>query len=527
MRSYYAHLETTAPQQKTAVTPKPVFRASAIFPVFQMRGISSRILFLGYWILKRNIREIASVITLRSLEGKILARSNMLIQEAKTYRIELSDQLTTAGLDPEQEFAGSLEVEFYSTTNLVFPYPAVVVNYYGPQFSSVVHTAQRVYNDFDDMRNNSQSHVPESGFNIYADDTHEPFIGLINGAAAVPDCKVKFEFYNSDKATLSYEYDLGMLEPYQTKILFPARDVPLKEFLKGKVGAAKAYFRVNWIFPRLLAGNFQRTLPAISITHTYYDCTGATSDTDYWKPTQPEWHPASQMVPVSLEGRHFTNLYFYPIYSPSTFHVDVELYSSSGTLLGSKKSALTITSPGTKFEKIDFKALCQELNIPTTEKMAARIISRPAEGSRLPSRIKMGLDVGEKEPEMPCNICNNLQPFIPAFETKPSSFKWAPILADQPYAATWILNSAPNVTFTKVGNMEITFHHEQDDTTLKRSVPTPPHGFLVICPQEDPELKAFFGGHPGWLTITTNNPYSNIYYFAENPSGVVGGDHGF
>ena len=260
MRSYYAHLENAMNVSKSDISPKPTFRSSAIFPMINLPGITSRVLFMGYWILKRNIREIASVVTLRSQEGKVLNRNNMMIQEAKTFRLELKDQLKQAGISTEDPFIGSLEIEFFSTVNLVFPFPALVINYYGDQFSTVVHTAQRVYNDFDDMRNNSQTHVPESGFNIYVDDDHEPFLSLINGAEAVPNSTLKMEFYNHEKEILTHEMNLGTLKPYETCLIYPAKEVDLASFLKGKVGAAKIYFDLKWVFPRLVVGNIQHSL---------------------------------------------------------------------------------------------------------------------------------------------------------------------------------------------------------------------------------------------------------------------------
>ena len=97
---------------------------------------------------------------LRSSIGELLARIHTPITEAKSYRFELLDLLEHASLPPDMPFSGSMEIEFYSAVSLVFPYPAVVINYYGPHFSSVVHTAQRVYNDYDDMQKNSQTQVP-------------------------------------------------------------------------------------------------------------------------------------------------------------------------------------------------------------------------------------------------------------------------------------------------------------------------------------------------------------------------------
>ncbi len=529
MRSYYAHLESAvgSPTVKKAVASKPVFRSSAIFPMIKSPGIHSRILFMGYWILKRNIKEIAAVINLRSAEGKLISRTNLLIQEAKTYRVELDDQLVNAGLSLDEPFIGSLEIEFYSTVNLFFPYPAAVVNYYGNHFSSVVHTAQRTYNDFEDMRNNSQTKVPESGFNIYADDNQEPFFGMVNGGEEIPQTKLKMIFYNNDKEVLEHEMDLGATKPYQTRIIYPAREAPLKDFLNYQVGAAKIQFDLKWVFPRLLVGNIDHSLPALTITHTYYDCSSATSDSDYWRAQEPQWYPASLMVPATITGDSFTNIYFYPIYSPSEFPIDIEFYNSQGKLLGSKKNLLLIRSPGGEYYQLPIKTIAAELKIKAEKSLAVRIIAQEKDGKRIPARIKLGLDMGYKLEHMPCNICTNLQPFNPPLEAKARSFKWAPILADQPGSTFWVMNSAPNIDYKKIDTVELTFFREKDTATLERILTVNPHGFVVIDVDNDPELKDFFGGEVGWVTAVTTNPYTTTWYFTQNESGVVGGDHGF
>jgi len=527
MRSYYAHLETAMGKTVEAISPKPTFRSSAIFPVFHQKDISSRILFMGYWMLKRNIQSIGAVVTLRSLAGALLSRMNFQIQEAKTYRLEVKEMLEKAGIQTDKPFEGSMEVEFYSNSNMVFPFPATVINYYGPAFSTVVHTAQRVYNDYDDLQRNSQTAVPESGFNIYADEDHEPFLGLINGPVHVKNSKIRMQFYNHEGKVLSYVKELGDLAPYQTNILYPARETDLKGFLMGKVGACKVNFDVQWIFPRLVVGNLQKSLPALSITHSYYDCTKAETDSDYWKQPPAEWYTASLMIPVTIEGSHFTNVYFYPIYSPSIFTIDVEFYDKNGTLLGKKTNIVQVKSPDDKFIVLHFKEICRDLKISPLPELGARIIAKTLEGSRLPARVKLGLDMGVEGPQLPCNICTNLQPFNPPLEAKPKSFKWAPFLAAQPHSSVWLMNSSPHVNHTQTADVDLTFFREKDATTLNRTLHIPPQGFTVIYPDQDAELAAFFENQIGWCTATTNNPYLTTYYFSENASGVVGGDHGF
>lgn len=525
MRSYYAHLETALGEAKKPIPSKPVFRSSAIFPVFQSEKIHSRILFMGYWILKRNIQQIAAVVSLRAEKGELLARKNILITEPKSFRVELSDMLD---IPQDVEFIGSLEIEFFSTSNLVFPFPAVAINYYGPNFSTVVHTAQRVYNDFDDLKNNSQTKVPESGFNIYAEEGVEPFIGMINGPEAIEEAFVTLQIFNARNEELFIPIEQGRIEPYETKIIHPGQLIDLQSFLEGGVGTIKVNFHRNWIFPRLVVGNINHSLQSLSITHTYYDCNKADLDSDYWLPNKPEWHSAALMIPGHLKNNHFTNVYFYPIYSPASFDIDVEIYDEKGVKLGTQQHALQIEPGTTTFRKIALREICQKLGIDINNNVGIRLIADPQKNGRIPSRIKVGIDVGTlRNEKMACNICANLQPFNPVLETKPSTFKWQPLLADQPQATIWVMNSSPAMKHLKTAEVTATFYREQDTNTIKRTYNIPPFGFKVIDITQDEELKDFFQNTVGWCTTVSTNPYTTTYYFAENPSGVVGGDHGF
>lgn len=180
-----------------------------------------------------------------------------------------------------------------------------------------------------------------------------------------------------------------------------------------------------------------------------------------------------------------------------------------------------------EFHRLPLRDFCQELGLDIQANYALRLIARSLNNSKIPARIKLGLDVGLVNTETPCNICTNLQPFNPALENKPTSFRWAPILADQPKATLWLMNSSPAVNYTRPADLTLTFFRESDPQTIIRLITLPPHGFHVIPIAEDKELNLFFQHQVGWMTLTTTNPYTTTYYFAENASGVVGGDHGF
>lgn len=527
MRSYHSHVQTLLSGPVQVLHRRPTFRASGIFPVLQKEGIQTRFLFMGYWMEKRQIKEVSCVSTLRDLKGEVLCRTSQVIRDTRSYRIEVSTLLELAGRNPQEEFEGSMELEFFSGVNIFFPYPACIVNYYGPGFSSVVHTAQRVYNDVEDFRENSEVTVPESGFNLYASQDLEPFLSIINGCEEQRDSVLDMEFFNAQGESFFHSHDLGRLRPYETRLIYPKRLCDLEGFLQGDVGAAKIRFAVNWIYPRLIAGNLQHSLNAVNITHSYYDCTDAETEGDYWMDPHPDWNGASLMVPCHLTGERFTTCYFYPILSPSTNLIDVELYNHQGYLLGRKKEALRLAAPMKTYQKISLKHLCKELHLPLENVHSARIIANPSEGSSIPARIKIALDMGLNHKALPCNICTNLHPFNIKAEAKPHCFRWGPLLADHQDSVVWFLNSSPQKDYQKSADVRVLFHREKDTELLERTFQLPPHGSHCIRLSEDPELRTFFQDRPGWYTATSSTPHLGTYYFVEHSSGIVGGDHGF
>ena len=63
------------------------------FPVIQNQQYSSRIHFLGYWLLKRKIPEVTLIISLRNQFGEILLREVQIINEPKAFSIDLENLL--------------------------------------------------------------------------------------------------------------------------------------------------------------------------------------------------------------------------------------------------------------------------------------------------------------------------------------------------------------------------------------------------------------------------------------------------
>ena len=58
MKSYQAHLSSTSLQKAKNISKNDVLRSSAIFPFIINKEIDTSLLFMGYWLLKRNIKSI-------------------------------------------------------------------------------------------------------------------------------------------------------------------------------------------------------------------------------------------------------------------------------------------------------------------------------------------------------------------------------------------------------------------------------------------------------------------------------------
>ncbi len=530
MKSYHKHLETTRTLEKAPSSDrKPVFRSSAIFPVVQKKDFFTRICFLGYWVLKREIREVAFLYTLRNLKGEILKRDTWTIDTGKAFVIELSSLLGKIDFHPDETFYGSVELEIFSTQNLIYPYPAFVLSYYNENFSTSVHTASRIYNDVEDWRENDETSVPESGFDIYGDDDLSPFIAFTNGPFAEAGPKIDYKIINHKGRIFEGKIKLKPLAPFETSFLFLKDVIPnLPSMLEGKPGAIKVTHAFKGFFPRFLVGNFQDRPTTASITHTYYDCTSLRRESDYWKTKDERFHSGSIFVPLFIEKDFFTEVIFYPIYSPSVFTVSVSFYDEKGNLLQKIPNLVRINALRDVFERINLKTLAIQHRVDLQKAKGAYLVQESIKGHPYPIRVKMGLNVGQsaRPVRLPCNICFNAQVGDPATTQKPRTFRWAPILNVGSSVVVWT-NGSPLKNYTRSAHAQLQFFRETDDKHIDRQIEIPPFGQIYIEVEKDTELKRFLNQKTGWVTALSDNPYLNGWYFDFHKNGAVAGDHCF
>lgn len=529
MKSYDKHLQSTQAEGTAVdVRRKPCFRSSAAFVALQQGSISTRILFLGYWLVKRSLQEVNILVTLRNGQGEVVQRTSIIVDQAKAYTIYLQQLLEGGGLDPKADFSGSIECEVFSTRDMVFPYPAIVLNYFTPTSMAAVHTAGRIFNDIEDMSENTETAVPESGFDVLANERFRPFFNFVNGPFAETGKKVRYELIGENNQRETGEILLGDIPSFGA-VHVDLRE-PVSRLGSGR-GAMKIFHDLKGFFPRFVAGNHDLETDAFSITHTYYDCTAQEGEGDYWSNDDDRLFDSMVFVPVWADDKGlYTEVVFYPIFSPTNFRIHLEFFDIDGERLGEVRDWRTVDTSDqgiftANVEEIISRHLDEHL---LGQVCGMKIIKEWEPGEKIPTRLKFGLNVGVRggQVDLPTNICFNSKIANPAMLKKPTCFRWVPLLN---HANSVIAIS--NASFVKDGhgtsNVELTFYREQDTETLNRKAIVPENGQLRIDLAEESEVREFLNDGSGWIVVRGDNPFVETWYFEFSETGAVGGDHGF
>jgi len=525
MRSFYSHLQAVkSVGEEIPITQKPIFRSSAIFPILHNEHCSTKIIFMGYWLLKRHIKEIGLLYTLRSAEGSILSRKYILIDSAKAFSIQLSEFHELIG----KEFTGSLELEIFSTQDLVFPYPAFVLVYFGDHFSTAVHSIGRIYNDIEDLTKNEEYKVRESGFDIYGSANLSPFVAFTNGAIGNKNPEISYEINTFYHQTVKGKFNIEALQPFETVFLKLKEYIPLQEILGNEVGSIKFGHNFEGFFPRFAVGNFEEKAKSISITHSYYDCSELDDAKSFWNRKDELFNDSSVSIPLYITNDFYTNLAVYPIFSPSEFTISYAFYDGDGNLLKFLKEHDTIKSSNNRYEQIEFKKIVASEGIDSAKVKSVNLICNWNDKTRIPTRVKFGLNVGQENQliELPCNICFSPMLGNPGVLKKQGTFRWAPFI-NIGTSEIVLTNSAPLKEYDRIANVKIQFHREEDASIIERTISLQPNAIKNINLVLDQELNSFYNGKSGWLSAQSNNPFLNGYYFDFFENGSVGADHIF
>lgn len=528
MKSYKEHLLSThaTDESPVNVARKPIYRSSAIFPVIESEVLHTQVLFMGYWMIKKHISQLGFLVSLRNREGVLIYRKNETIHSSRAFEIPIFALLHQIG-NATEPFTGSIELEIFSSVDLVFPYPAFVVNYHNAHGSGLVHTTGRIYNDIEDLQANESRIVKEAGFDIRSGKQYDPFFAFVNGHAPAKNTLIGIELIDEQGNALSKDIHLGSILPLET-VIFKLKDyLNVDEFLQGKTGTVKIKHGLTGFFPRFIAGNFCTDNHAVSITHTYYDNSANISADDYFENKNPDiLLDSSIFVPVFAEADWYTHVKLYPIYSPSNHSVNLRFFDENGALQGEIENYIQITEKESAYLTLDINESIQKAGLDPTNIKGVQLYKVWEDKTKIPTRLKYGLNIGRHglDYDLPTNICFNSVIANIATLTKKTAFKWMPLVNQQESLAI-IQNSSYAKNYQQPANIIVSLHHTASDEILTWEYTIPANGQIRIA--MDDRISSFLGGNSGWITVKSDNPFVTGWYFEFNESGIMGGDHSF
>lgn len=518
MKTYYNHLQDTSSQKK------PVNRSSAIFPFIASKSFNTKIHFLSYWFLKRGIKKIKIVISLRSADGKLIYSNSFYITNiVKAYCISVNDYLKLGS----KNIFGSIEIEAFSDENLFYPYPAFVVNFVTKVASSFVHSCGRTFNNEIDKKNNTIFLTEESGFDILPNINTRPFFSFVNGEETLSNKKISIQLINVFGEVLKKNFFIKKLKKYETKFIF-FLDENEKGFLKKYKATVKIKHDFNNFFPRFLVGNVCNQLTRSSLTHSYYDISKFKSEEHYWKNDDKKIFLDGVLTfPIFSIIRFYNEIVIYPIY-PKTKSIffDLRLYKKNGKIIKVVKNFLKVPNRINVPIYIKINDLVYN-NVDAKELKNLVMGKLIIKGKKIPSRLKFGLNIGHKVKEsMPCNICfNALLPSKKRMD-KTTSFKWAPILNSFNYRF-YLFNASFLKNDFKKADIEMKFWRQLDNKFITKKITLHDNGSFIFNLNKNKKIKDFLKNQSGWVTITGRSPYLTGFYFQENNNNFFSGDHFF
>jgi hypothetical protein len=319
--------------------------------------------FLNHFLIKRKNQHVGLRLTAVDATGARINSRLFPIDEPRVYTFHLQRDFSPT--------ASSYMVEFFSSSNIVIPFPAVMVNHRGPQSYSTVHSFNRVLNDIfeDDEINTVQ--VEEGAIDIAQDSRASTFFTVFAGQNRLQD-EIGLRYKsNSTSISKRIAVDIPRLthQSFSLGLVFPEI-----EHQKGVLLIQQP--RQDMFYGRLLVG---QTLPNgdLSANHSYYD--NSQIPGEYWDDS----HQSHRTYPI-IKGLT-TSIRIYPIQSPSTLGFKVLLKDAEGSTLAESKE-FELVSPGNDWFDIDVNQLIDSRGVTADDVAAFTLVAQPKTGNT-PMRI--------------------------------------------------------------------------------------------------------------------------------------------
>jgi len=496
--------EIEATRKKYHRDPKlnPIHRSSLMVP--ELDDCIAEISFLNHFLIKRNHKKIACIITAIGKDGKKIESRLHHIDQPKVYVFTLTGIV--------EKPVSNYMIEFFSPDNLFIPFPAVMVNHRNDKFLNQVHAFNRVLNDIFENDDINKNHVKESSVDLILNDNTDTCLLFTAGPI---DCKGSLEI-EIDTPSKTYRTVAPLDVPR-----FGHKKISLRESFNelpdGVKGIIKAKQPNQLLFyGRLISGQW-RSDKTFSANHSYYD---SSTTEEYWDNTEP----SEGQYPFFSKFK--SRIKIYPILSPSELEIILYANSNQGKEIFSQKVG-KITSPSNEFIDIDVNTTFQnaEIDISTISSFGVR--AQAINDSKIPTRIGHQLIYGAGGLDTSINILlENPNYFIP--EGK-KSMKWGQIIVGGGF------DSFFGITADSKENKEITKHeanitfYDKNGKLEERKVDIPNGTSLKF--EASKEFKEFTDYEkPQYIWCSIESEKHGLNFFActyNTQTKHCSGDHGF
>ncbi len=241
------------------------YRSSAqfYFRVDETLNIKTYLILFNYFKIK-NQNEVAICVTLRDSKGDCIERKHLRF-----------DKKSVIIVDGEfwnvKQHIGSVEVEYFSLTNLVIPYAAVIGVYETNLGISYVHTYSRCYSKHEMESGFTVMEGCESNWTIRDTNEVESFTILHNGFLKVKEQVINLKIISESGRVLEQEYNLSSLNPYEIVEIVPQKIFKnLSNWLNNEQANCSIQFKINGGFTRTLVGNRTKINSDMQVTHSNF-----------------------------------------------------------------------------------------------------------------------------------------------------------------------------------------------------------------------------------------------------------------
>ena len=344
-----------------------VHRSSLIVPRFDQTV--SNISFLNHFLLKRNNKGVVLKITAINENGILEDAVSIEINEPIVYSLDLENFFEQASKIKEYL------VEFYSDKNLFIPFPAVMVNHIGNEFINSIHSYNRVLNDiFEDDKVNFHQ-VLESSIDVSIDKDYDTFFNFATGPFKVKS-DLQLSLIEEEKKSYTIPIEMERLSN---------KNIYLSNFYKKNI-KNEAILKVlqpeqTLFYGRLLTGRINRKTRAFSANHSYYDSSL----------TKEYFDNSISMRTYPFFNNCLNKIIMYPIMSPSSLEVSIEIYGNHETY---KSEVQIIKSPSNRPILFDINELVKKSNL--NDVSLFKVIAQSSNG-KIPTRVNHQLIYGEKD----------------------------------------------------------------------------------------------------------------------------------